>query len=194
MNIGMLIYIIGWALNLVGGFMIIPIVTALFYQEPIYPFLLTAGICLVFGIPMTLRKIKTYQLHAKDGCIAVSLSWVVISVFGMLPFLIGGSIPNVIDALFETVSGFTTTGASILNDVECLPYSIIMWRSFTHWVGGMGLLVFFLALIRLPGGSHMNLMKAESPGPSVSKLVPKIQSTAVILYAIYFGLTLLEIV
>lgn len=113
---------------------------------------------------------------------------------GAVPFVISGSIPHPVDALFETVSGFTTTGASILTDVEALPHCILIWRSFTHWIGGMGVLVFILSLLPLTGGYHMNLMKAESPGPSVSKLAPKVQSTAKILYTIYIAITLIQIV
>lgn len=113
---------------------------------------------------------------------------------GGLPFLFSGCITNPIDALFETVSGFTTTGASILPSVEELPKSILFWRSFTHWIGGMGVLVFLLTLLPMTGGFHMNIMKAESPGPSVSRLLPKVRSTAKILYGIYIGMTILEIV
>ena len=113
---------------------------------------------------------------------------------GALPFIFSGSIPNPVDAIFETVSGFTTTGASILADVEILPHCVLIWRSFTHWIGGMGVLVFILSLLPLTGGYHMNLMKAESPGPSVSKLVPKVQSTAKILYGIYFVMTVIQII
>jgi trk system potassium uptake protein TrkH len=113
---------------------------------------------------------------------------------GAVPFVLSGAISNPIDALFETVSGFTTTGASILSDVESLPHCVLIWRSFTHWIGGMGVLVFMLCLLPLTGGYHMNLMRAESPGPSVSRLVPKVQSTAKILYSIYLALTLLEVV
>ena len=117
----------------------------------------------------------------------------ILSIFGSLPFIITGEIPSVTDALFETISGFTTTGASILSDVEALSYCSIFWRSFTHWIGGMGVLVFLLAIIPLSGGSHINLMRAESPGPSVGKLVPKVRHTARLLYLIYFGMTILEV-
>ena len=126
---------------------------------------------------------KNMVFYTKEGFVSVSLSWIVLSIMGSLPFLFSGSITNPVDALFETVSGFTTTGASILSDVEALPRCILFWRSFTHWIGGMGVLVFILSLLPLTGGYHMNLMKAESPGPSVEKLVPKIQSTAKILYS-----------
>ena len=120
------------------------------------------------------------------GFATTALCWLLISVVGAVPFVLTGSIPNPVDAMFETVSGFTTTGASILPAVEDLPRGILFWRSFTHWIGGMGVLVFLLSLLPLTGGSHVNLMKAESPGPQVDKLVPKVQSTAKILYGIYF--------
>ena len=125
---------------------------------------------------------------------ATALSWIFMSAFGALPFYLTGEIPNYTNALFETISGFTTTGASILSDVEALTHCSLFWRSFTHWIGGMGVLVFLLAIIPMTGGSHMNLMRAESPGPSVGKLVPKVKSTARILYVIYFGMTIIEIV
>ena len=143
---------------------------------------------------LTLKKPKNKVFYTKDGCVAVALSWLALCVFGAVPFVISGYIPHPVDALFETVSGFTTTGSSILTDVEILPHCVLIWRSFTHWIGGMGVLVFLLSLLPLTGGYHMNLMKAESPGPSVSKLVPKVQSTAKILYTIYFGMTLAQIV
>lgn len=134
------------------------------------------------------------MFYMREGFAATSLSWIVISIVGAVPFVVAGCIPNPVDALFETVSGFTTTGASILPGVEDLPKGILFWRSFTHWIGGMGVLVFLLSLLPLTGGSHVNLMKAESPGPQVDKLVPKVQSTAKILYGIYFALTVLEVV
>ena len=151
-------------------------------------------ICLVIGLPLTRKKPSNKVFYIKDGCVAVALSWVVLSITGAIPFVLSGSIPHPIDAIFETVSGFTTTGASILAEVESLPKSILFWRSFTHWIGGMGVLVFLLSLLPLAGGYHMNLMRAESPGPSVSKLVPKVQSTAKILYGIYLGMTVLQII
>ena len=124
----------------------------------------------------------------------VALAWILWSLFGAMPFTLSGYIPSYVDAFFETVSGFTTTGASILSDVESLSHCSIIWRSFTHWIGGMGVLVFIIAIVPLSGGSNINLMRAESPGPSVGKLVPKVRHTARILYIIYFGLTLLEFI
>lgn len=195
MNYSIIIYIIGWILKLEAAFMLLPCITALVYGEKKgFVFLFTMILCLAAGIPLTLKKPKQKAFYTKEGFVTVALSWIVLSVMGAVPFVLSGAIPHPIDALFETVSGFTTTGASILSDVECLPHCILIWRSFTHWIGGMGVLVFILSLLPLTGGYHMNLMKAESPGPSVGKLVPKVQSTAKILYSIYLGLTLLQII
>lgn len=195
MNYSIIIYIIGWILKLEAAFMLLPCITALVYGEKTgFVFLFTMILCLAAGIPLTLKKPKQKAFYTKEGFVTVALSWIVLSVMGAVPFVLSGVIPHPIDALFETVSGFTTTGASILSDVECLPHCILIWRSFTHWIGGMGVLVFILSLLPLTGGYHMNLMKAESPGPSVGKLVPKVQSTAKILYSIYLGLTLLQII
>lgn len=155
--------------------------------------MITILLCLSIGWLLTRRQPKNKVFYVREGFVCVAIGWLVLSVMGAVPFVVSGSIPNLVDALFETVSGFTTTGASILSDVERLPRCILFWRSFTHWIGGMGVLVFILSILPLTGGYHMSLMKAESPGPSVNKLVPKVQSTAKILYAIYIVLTLLEI-
>lgn len=195
MNYSIIIYILGWILKFQAVFMALPLITSLIYQETdAVSFVITIVLCLLAGIPMTLRRPKNQVFHTKEGFVTVALSWIVLSITGALPFLFSSSITHPIDAIFETVSGFTTTGASILSDVEALSHGILFWRSFTHWIGGMGVLVFLLCLLPLTGGYHMSLMKAESPGPSVSKLVPKVRSTAKILYGIYFALTLLEIV
>ena len=195
MNFRIIAYIVGWVCNFQAAFMLLPFFTALIYHEREFSsFLIAMAVCLVIGIPLTLKKPKNKVFYTKDGCVAVALRWVALCVFGALPFVVSGYIPHPVDALFETVSGFTTTGSSILTDVEVLPHCVLIWRSFTHWIGGMGVLVFLLSLLPLTGGYHMNLMKAESPGPSVSKLVPKVQSTAKILYTIYFGMTLAQIV
>lgn len=194
MNYAMIAYVIGWILNCEGFLMLLPCLTAVIYQETAgFSFAAAMALCFLFGVPLTVRKPKNMVCYTKEGFVSVSLSWIVLSVMGSLPFLFSGSITNPVDALFETVSGFTTTGASILSDVEALPRCILFWRSFTHWIGGMGVLVFILSLLPLTGGYHMNLMKAESPGPSVEKLVPKIQSTAKILYSIYVAMTILEV-
>ena len=195
MNFRIIAYIVGWVCNFQAIFMVLPCITALVYQEhEFFAFLISMILCLIVGIPLTARKPKNKVFYTKDGCVAVALSWLALCIFGSAPFVLSNSIPHPIDAFFETVSGFTTTGSSILTDVEVLPHCILMWRSFTHWIGGMGVLVFLLSLLPLAGGYHMNLMTAESPGPSVSKLVPKVQQTAKILYSIYIGMTLLQIV
>ena len=195
MNYSIIIYIIGYILEIEAAFMALPLVTSLIYRETSgYAFLITIILCLALGIPMTYKKSSKKAFYTKEGFVTVALSWIVLSIMGAVPFVISGSIPHPVDALFETVSGFTTTGASILTDVEALPHCILIWRSFTHWIGGMGVLVFILSLLPLTGGYHMNLMKAESPGPSVSKLAPKVQSTAKILYTIYIAMTLIQIV
>lgn len=195
MNYSIIIYIIGYILEIEAAFMALPLVTSIIYRETSgYAFLITIILCLALGIPMTYKKSSKKAFYTKEGFVTVALSWIVLSIMGAVPFVISGSIPHPVDALFETVSGFTTTGASILTDVEALPHCILIWRSFTHWIGGMGVLVFILSLLPLTGGYHMNLMKAESPGPSVSKLAPKVQSTAKILYTIYIAITLIQIV
>ena len=195
MNYSIIFYIIGWILKLEAIFMFLPGITAVIYGETSgFAFLITIIICLALGIPLTWKKPSQKAFYTKEGFVTVALSWIVLSIMGALPFIFSGSIPKPVDAIFETVSGFTTTGASILADVEILPHCVLIWRSFTHWIGGMGVLVFILSLLPLTGGYHMNLMKAESPGPSVSKLVPKVQQTAKILYSIYIGMTLLQIV
>ena len=175
--------------------MLLPCLVAVIYQEKegLY-FLLVAFLCGFLGWLMTRKKPDNYVFYLKEGCVSTALSWIFLSFFGCLPFWFSREIPSFTDALFETVSGFTTTGASILSDVEALSHCITFWRSFTHWIGGMGVLVFLLAIIPLSGGSHINLMRAESPGPSVGKLVPKVKYTARILYLIYFGMTILEMI
>lgn len=195
MNFRMIKYILGWILIFETIFLTIPTITALIYGEAaIYSILLSMSITLAAGILLIIRKPKSTVLYSREGFVIVSLSWIILSIFGCLPFFFSGYIPNFVDALFETVSGFTTTGASILTDVEALPKSLLMWRSFTHWVGGMGVLVFIMAFIPLSGGQNLYIMKAESPGPSVSKLVPRVKTTALILYSIYFVLTLTEFI
>ena len=195
MNFSIVKYIIGYVLAFEAAFMALPCIVAVIYQEEEgWSFVITAAICLLLGFLLLRKKPENRVFYVKEGFVTVALSWIVLSVMGSIPFLITGSMTNPVDALFETVSGFTTTGASILADVEALSRSVLFWRSFTHWIGGMGVLVFLLSLLHVKGGgSHINLMRAESPGPSVSKLVPTVQSTAKILYVIYIVMTLLEI-
>ena len=195
MNSSIIRYILGHVLKIEGILMLLPCAVALIYGENVgFYYLITAVLCFLFGTLMTLKKPADYVFYLKEGCIATSLSWILLSIFGALPFWLTGEIPSFTNALFETISGFTTTGASILSDVEALSHTSLFWRSFTHWIGGMGVLVFLLAIIPLSGGSHINLMRAESPGPSVGKLVPKVKYTARLLYLIYFGMTILEII
>ena len=157
MNYSIIIYIIGMILKIEAVFMALPAITALIYQETSgVAFLITIALCLVIGLPLTRKKPTRKAFYTKEGFVTVALSWIVLSIIGAIPFVISRSIPNPVDALFETVSGFTTTGASILSDVEALPHCMLMWRSFTHWIGGMGVLVFILSLLPLTGGYHMN--------------------------------------
>lgn len=195
MNSSVIRYILGYVLRLEALFLLLPCLVAVIYREPQgLSYLAVVILCTVLGMAMTHKKPTNYIFYLKEGCVATSLCWIFMSVFGCLPFCLTGEIPSFTDALFETISGFTTTGASILSDVEALSHCTLFWRSFTHWIGGMGVLVFLLAIVPLSGGSNINLMRAESPGPSVGKLVPKIKYTARLLYLIYFGLTLVEIV
>ncbi len=193
MNFRIITYILGWVLIIESAFLMMPFIVDLYYGEnAAMAFLLSALLAAVIGLILIIKKPKNTIFFVKEGFVAVALCWIVLSIFGSLPFVFSGDIPNFIDALFETVSGFTTTGSSILSDVEALSHACLFWRSFTHWIGGMGVLVFLLAVLPMAGGSQMHLMRAESPGPSVSKLVPKTQYTAIILYGIYIILTIVQ--
>lgn len=194
MNYRIISYVLGCVLNIEAVAMMLPFLCSLIFDEPnkwVFP--VCALICLAVGIPLVIAKPKDRSMFAKEGFAAVALSWIFLSIFGAIPFVISGSIPSFIDAMFETASGFTTTGASILKGLDDLPRSIILWRSFTHWIGGMGVLVFLVALLPMSGGSNLHLVRAESPGHSVGKLVPRVRSTAKILYGIYLSFTVLEI-
>ena len=195
MNYSMIAYITGWVLKVEAAFLILPCIVALIYrEEDVRAFLLSILICGGTGLILTRKRPRSTMFNIKEGYVTVALCWIVMSIMGALPFLFSGTITNPVDALFETVSGFTTTGASILTDVEVVSKCVLFWRSFTHWIGGMGVLVFLLTVLPMVGGSHMNLMKAESPGPSVSRLVPKVRSTAKILYEIYIAMTILQVI
>ena len=195
MNYRLILHTLGVVLTFEAIFMLLPLLCGVFYGEKeVITFAICIVICYLAGLGLKMIKPKNKSIYVKEGFVIVALSWIIMSIFGAFPFVISGCIPNYIDALFETVSGFTTTGASILSDVESLPKSILFWRSFTHWIGGMGVLVFLVAILPLSGGSNLNLMKAESTGPSVSKLVPRVKSTAKILYTIYSAMTILEII
>ena len=186
---------LGWLLIVEAIFFALPVFTAIVYgeKEVVY-FLVSASLSLSVGIVCFLHKPTNNSLYAKEGFLIVSLSWILMSLFGALPFYLSGTIPSFIDALFETVSGFTTTGATIMSGemIESASRSILMWRSFTHWLGGMGVLVFLIALLPLSGAKNMHLMKAESTGPVVSKIVPRVKQTAKILYIIYALFTAIE--
>lgn len=195
MNIKMLVYILGKVLLIEGVLMLLPVICGVVYGEKQFlVYLVLAAAYMVAGFLISLKKPKNMTIFIKDGCVSTALSWLVLSVFGCLPFVITKEIPSFTDAMFETASGFTTTGASILNNVEALSHTSLLWRSLTHWIGGMGVLVFLLAVVPMTGGSNMNLMRAESPGPTVGKIVPKVRSTAKMLYYIYLAITVLEIV
>ena len=186
----MIANILGWLMIFESLFLAVPLLTAAIYWESTFwVFLGTALFCLAAGLLITRKKPENTTLYSREGFVIVSLSWIVLSIFGAVPFVLSGVIPSYIDALFEAVSGFSTTGATVINNVEIIPKSILMWRSFTHWVGGMGVLVFIMAFLPLSGGQNMHIMKAESPGPSVGKLVPHVRTTAMLLYTIYFVLT-----
>ncbi len=195
MNIAMVVYVLGLVCLCEGALLLLPVVVGICYMEAAtWSLVITAVLCVVIGWMFVRNKPVKRMMYQREGMVITALTWIIISILGALPFLIAGAIKDPVDALFETVSGFTTTGASILPQVENLPKCLLFWRSLTHWIGGMGVLVFLLTLLPLTGGSHVNLMKAESPGPQVEKLVPKMQTTAKILYGIYLGLTALEVI
>ena len=161
MNYRIIIFIIGWVLKIEAFFMLLPVITGIIYRESTaIAFVITGLISFVLGMVMSWKKPGHQHFYIREGFVTVAMSWIIMSIVGAFPFQITGTTSNFIDALFETVSGFTTTGASILPEVESLPRCVLLWRSFTHWIGGMGVLVFLLALLKMVGGSHMNLMKA----------------------------------
>ncbi len=196
MNYKIIKHILSKVLVIEAFSMIFSLLCAFIFKEtkliPIW--LISIFICLAASFLISRKSPQNKAFYAKEGFVAVALSWIFLGIFGAIPFFISGYIPSFVDAVFETISGFTTTGATILTDVEALPKSLLFWRSFTHWIGGMGVLVFLVAILPLSGGDNFFLIKAESPGPSVSKLVPRVKHTAKILYKIYIVLTILEIV
>jgi len=196
MNYKMIAYVLGSLLRIEGVLMGIPMVLAFAYGEgPAQKaFLISVLLCFVLGTLIRRREPENKSIYGREGFVVVALSWIVMSLFGALPFYLSGAIRGFINCFFETVSGFTTTGASILTEIEGLPMSILFWRSFTHWIGGMGILVFMLAILPMGDERSMYLMKAEAPGPMVSKLVPKVKSTAKLLYKIYIALTVIEMI
>lgn len=197
MNKRSIIYILGWVLIVESVAMQIGTVTSLIYgeKEAIY-FVATGVVCAILGVlAVKVKKPKNMVLYQKAGFAATALSWILLSLAGCMPFWLSGEIPHFIDAFYETVSGFTTTGSTILNDVEALSKGMLMWRSFLHWLGGMGVIVFLLAIIpKLGGQQNIFLMKAESPGPIIGKAVPRMRNYATMLYGIYIILTALEFI
>ena len=194
MNYRMILYLLGWVLNIQGLCFLLPVLVGLFYGEAQWQYYaLMALLCVVLGVLMVLKKPKRTVFYMKEGFVTVALSWLVMSLTGAAPFTLSKEIPHYLDAVFEMSSGYTTTGASILTNIESLSQCALFWRSFSHWIGGMGVLVFLIAIVPLTGGHIMSLMKAESPGPSVEKFVPRVRQTAIVLYSMYFALTVLEI-
>ena len=195
MNRRMVLFILGRILMVEGALMVPALTVGFVYKEKTaLSFLIPIAILLCLGALMSFRKPKNTEIYSRDGLFIVSCAWVVMSLFGALPFYISGYFDSFVDCFFEVVSGFTTTGASILPDPGVLPHSILFWRSFTHWVGGMGVLVFVMAILPLSDERALHLMRAEAPGPVVGKLVPKMKDTAKILYGIYIALTAILVV
>ncbi len=196
MNKRLIFYILGWVLVIEGFCMQLSTLVGLIYKEKSYIYFLIIGLALcAVGALLVIKKPKNPTMHLKDGFASTTLSWIVLSLAGALPLYFSRSIPSFVDAFFETVSGFTTTGATILTDVEALDKCMLFWRSFSHFLGGMGVVVFLLAIIpKLGGNQSINLMKAESTGPSIGKSMPKLRTYAALLYTIYIGLTFIEFV
>ncbi|MBQ6846542.1 MAG: TrkH family potassium uptake protein, partial [Oscillospiraceae bacterium] len=175
--------------------MVLPLIVAGIYKESTgMAFLPVMLLCLAVAIPLIRIKPQKRDLFAREGLVTVALAWIIMSFVGGLPFFFSREIPNLIDCFFESASGFTTTGATILTDIEAMSKCMLFWRSFTHWIGGMGVLMFVLAIAPLAGGNNMQLIRAESPGPQVEKLLPKANSTAKVLYGMYIGLTVLQVI
>lgn len=194
MNRKLVLKMLGYILALEAGLLLLPLMVSLYNRERcVFSLLVTIALLLAVSIPLIRLKVTNKSMYAREGYIIVAFSWILLSLFGALPFYLSGAIPSYIDSLFETISGFTTTGASILNDVESLPKGLLFWRSFTHWVGGMGILVFALAILPSVNERSIYVMRAEVPGPAVGKLVPKTRKTATVLYLIYFAMTVVEI-
>ena len=194
MNYRMIAFILGRVLLILAALLLLPLIAALVFAESVLPFAVTILLTAAVGGALLLVKPRTREIYAREGFACVGLSWLSMSLLGCVPFLISGDIPCFVDAFFETVSGFTTTGASILNDIESLSRSGLFWRSFTHWIGGMGVLVFLMAVMPMSGERSMHIMRAEVPGPTVGKLVPRARQTARILYLIYTVFTVVETV
>ena len=195
MNYRMIAYLLGYLILIEAAFMILPLLVALIYAETSGIWFLAAVLfSAVLGFGLTRLKPVKRNMYAKEGFVITALAWIVISLIGAAPFSLSGQIPNYLDAVFEMVSGFTTTGASLVPNVEELDYCMNFWRCLSHWLGGMGILVFMLAIVNLGGGQSNHLLRAESPGPSVSKMMPSMRKSSATLYTIYMVMTLVEII
>ena len=192
MNHRMVAQLLGKVLCTIAAVLLLPAFVCLLYRESPLPFLAVTLIMAACGAGLLLLKPRIQKIYAAEGFVVVGLSWILLSLFGARPFVISGDIPNYIDAVFETVSGFTTTGASNIPDIEALTRGATFWRSLTHFLGGMGVLVFILAVLPMSGSRSIHIMRAEVPGPIVGKLVPSARKTAMLLYGIYIALTALE--
>ena len=190
----MIARILGMVLLILAALLVLPLIAGLCYGENVLNFAVTIAAAAALGGIFMLFKPKNRDIYAREGFTAVGLSWILMSLIGALPFVISGDIPSYVDALFETVSGFTTTGSTLLTDVEAMSRGCMFWRMFTHWIGGMGVLVFIMAVLPMSGEHSMHIMRAEIPGPVVGKLVPRARKTAAILYLIYMGMTAVETV
>lgn len=190
MNRVMIAHLLGKVLAIFAALMLLPLAVGLYYGESVLGFAVSAGITALVGVLLQLIPAKQCAYYAREGYAAVGLAWICMGLFGAMPFIISGDIPNYIDAVFETVSGLTTTGASVVQNVESMTRAGLFWRMFTHWIGGMGVLVFIMAVMPAGEEHSMHIMRAEVPGPTVGKLVPKARQTARILYVIYAALTI----
>ncbi len=194
MNLKMTTYILGRMLGVEALVLLIPAFVAGIYGESLVPFFMTSAVLLVVFLLLGIRKPQDTTIYGKDGFIIIALAWILWSVFGALPFYISGEIPSYIDALFETVSGFTTTGSTILTDIASMGKGMNFWRCFTHWIGGMGVLIFVMVIVSLEEKNSMHLMRAEVPGPETDKLVPHARESSRILYGMYLGLTIVQVI
>lgn len=195
MNTKMIKYILGYIMRLEAFLLICPMFVSILYKEAtVYSFLITIAVLFVLGFTFSWKKPENVLIYSKEGFVIVALAWILLSLFGALPFYLSGEIPSYVDCFFETVSSFTTTGSSILKDVEKMSRGLLFWRSLTHWIGGMGVLVFILAIDPLANSRSIHLLRAEATGPTVGKLVPKLKTSAKILYAMYIVLTIIEII
>ncbi len=199
MNYRSVFYVLGKIMNILGLLMLLPLFVSVYYnlqgfQEADYiSFVIPIALLLFLGQLLKLFKPQSVKIYAREGLVICGLGWILVSLFGSLPFIISGAIPNFVNAFFETTSGFTTTGATVLNEIESLPKSILFWRSFTHWIGGMGILSFLIAIVPKSNSNSMYVMKAEVPGPMAGKVTPKISESARSLYIIYSVMTVVQI-